>query len=253
MIHARDVSVLRRGRALLADVSVDVRPGSFTALVGPNGAGKTTLMRLLSGDLAPDRGDVSLHGRSLKQWAASDLARVRAVLPQQSDLAFGFTPLEVVALGRLPHGESQPTSRRIAAAALEEVGMAEHAERSWLTLSGGERQRVQLARVLAQLHGVDDGLLFLDEPTNHLDLTHQVATLRTVRERVDRGLTAVAVLHDLTLASRVADHVVLLQEGRMRASGAPEQVLTPERLQAVYGVVIDALADGRGGHVLVPR
>ncbi len=131
--------------------------------------------------------------------------------------------------------------------------MAEHAERSWLTLSGGERQRVQLARVLAQLHGVDHGLLFLDEPTNHLDLTHQVATLRTVRERVDGGLTAVAVLHDLSLASRVADHVVLLHHGRVHGVGPPEQVLTSETLKPVYGVPIDALSDGRGGRVLVPR
>ncbi|MEZ4317225.1 MAG: heme ABC transporter ATP-binding protein [Myxococcota bacterium] len=244
---------MRGGRALLSDVSVSVEAGTLTAFVGPNGAGKTTLMRVLAGELAPDSGAVVFGGRALASWSAADLARRRAVLPQRSELAFAFRVDEVVAMGRFPFAESGRTTEQHVRAALEAVGMASMADRSWLTLSGGERQRVQLARVLAQLADTPDGTLFLDEPTNHLDLTHQLGVLQIVRARVREGATGIAVLHDLTAACRVADRVVLLAGGRVVAQGEPGAVLRPDVLRETFRVDIDRLDDPRGGVVLVPR
>ena len=251
MVEAHGIGVFR-GRALLDGVHVAPPEGRLTAIVGPNGAGKTTLLHVLDGELVPDRGTVTLDARELASWRPRDLARRRAVLPQHSELAFGFSVQEVVAMGRMPFDEPARTTEDHVAHVLEALDLVPFAERSWLTLSGGERQRVQLARVLVQLAGVERALLFLDEPTNHLDLAHRVHVLQRVRERVEHGLTAICVLHDLTLAARIADHVVLLADGRVVSAGPPDQVLTADRLSSTFGVAITCHR-GPDGPVFVPR
>ncbi|MCB9671016.1 MAG: heme ABC transporter ATP-binding protein [Alphaproteobacteria bacterium] len=243
-VTASGVTVRRAGRALVDAVSTDFEPGALTALLGPNGAGKTTLLRVLARDLAPDTGHVTVDGRALATFADRDLARCRAVLPQTASLAFGLTAMDVVRLGRLPWDEPSATTDAHARDALRTVELLHAADRSWLTLSGGERQRVQIARVLAQIAEVDRAVVLLDEPTNHLDLAHQLHVLRLGRTLADRGLTVIAVLHDLALAARVADDVKLLVDGRLVAEGPPARVLDPARIEAVFGVRVDLVQHG---------
>ncbi len=252
VLDARELTVVRSGVRLLDSVGLHLQPGTLAAVVGPNGAGKSTLLKVLTGEWTPDSGQVRLWGRPLGEWPARELARVRAVLPQSSALAFGFTVEEVVAMGRTPWDEPLVEKHARVQAALEEVGMRPLAHRRWPTLSGGERQRVQLARVFAQLPpDPADGLLFLDEPTNHLDLTHQVRVLQRVRARVERGGTALAVLHDLSLAARMADRVVVLSGGRVVSDGPPEAALHPDVLRPVFGLELTQVRLDRG-FALVP-
>lgn len=216
-LRAAGVGVsLGRTRAL-DDVSLDVQPG-WTAIVGPNGAGKSTLLRVLAGLQVPDRGRVELDGRALGAWTARDRARRIAWLGQQSGATGDLTAREIVLLGRLPHlgVVSSPSAADEAAVerAMEEAECSVWRHRRPHELSGGERQRVLLARALA----VEAPLLLLDEPTTHLDPPHQASLARLLRRRAGAGAPVVSVLHDLSLAL-VADRVVIMERGRVRATG----------------------------------
>lgn len=230
-------------KALLQNVSLTARPGEVLAVLGANGAGKSTLLKLLSGDLKPSAGEVSLESKGLRQWPAPALARRRAVLTQQHTLALAFQVRELVLLGRYPHFGGQPTAQdhAIVAAALDLVGLRHLAERAYPTLSGGEQQRAQLARVLAQVWEAEGGFLLLDEPLTGLDLRHQHQTLAVARQLARRGFGVVAVLHDLNLAAQYADQVLLLHQGRPVASGAPAEVLTPDYIQLAFGIEVELL------------
>ncbi len=232
-------------RTLLGPVDLRLERGEVVALVGPNGAGKSTLLGVLSGERRPSAGRGTLRGRAFESLSALDWAELRAHLPQRAGLQFPFPVRDVVALGRLPFARA---GRRgwtetdgVVASALALVGALELAERNYLTLSGGEQQRVQLARVLAQVwpageRGGRGGLLLLDEPTSSLDWGQALKLGDLIRTIAQRGLTVVAVLHDLKLASRIADRVVLLDGGLVRAEGPPEQVCTPEILSSAFAV-----------------
>lgn len=240
MIEARRVSA-RAGKAILVrDVSLSVAPGEVMALIGPNGAGKSTLLRLLAGDDAPSSGEIRLAGRPLAAWAPRDLARARAVLPQQSALAFAFTALEVALMGRAPHdgGGDGPEDLAAARRALAIVGLDGFEERLYPTLSGGERQRVQLARVIAQIElgGRSERYLLLDEPTSSLDLAHQHGALRIARRMAREGAGVIVVLHDLNLAAEYADRIGVLSRGALLSSGSPRDVLTRETLREAFHI-----------------
>lgn len=240
MIQARAISVSIGARRILADVSAEARPGEITVVVGPNGSGKSTLLKALSSELGYS-GSIALNGREvsgLKPWEA---AAMRAVLPQQTPLAFPFTVREVVALG-LTGGRSgarAPEIARIPERALARVDLAGFAGRYYQELSGGEQQRVQLARVLCQIWTpVLDGApryLLLDEPVSSLDIRHQLIVMDVAREFAEGGGGVLAVLHDLNLTAMYADHVVVMQRGGIAASGRPEAVLS----DAVIGRVFD--------------
>ncbi|NKC29987.1 heme ABC transporter ATP-binding protein [Falsiroseomonas selenitidurans] len=239
MIAAEAVGLRRGGRALLADVSVALRPGEVLVLAGPNGAGKSTLLKLLAGEVAPDAGRVTLGGTALPHLHPRDLARRRAVMGQHATLSFPMPAEAVVALGRLPwHGTAQAARDQAAiATALREADVAHLARRAYATLSGGERQRVQLARALAQLDGAAmPAALLLDEPTASLDAGHRAALLRRLRHLAGRGLAVLVVLHDLQEAAFVADRVALLEHGRLIACGPPAEALEAGRLEQVYGL-----------------
>ncbi len=248
---ARELSFRAGGRLLLDGVSLNLQPGQVHALLGPNGAGKTTLLRLLAGEQRPHSGSVELNARALADLGARELARQRAVLPQAHGLSFACTGAQVVALGRLPcPRHSAEHEARIVHDALELAGVGALAGRSYPTLSGGERARVQFARVVAQVwEPLADGVarfLLLDEPTASLDLAHQHDCLRAVTELARRGLGVLVILHDPNLALRYANQVTLLREGRLLASGAPEQVITAEALEQLYGVPV-RLVRANGG------
>jgi len=235
VLEAQRVSFRISNRLILDGVSLTLMRGEVLALVGPNGAGKTTLLKLLSGELVATAGQIRLDGKELSSYAARELARRRSVLTQSSASAFPFTALDVTLMGRHPHlGPAGETAGDvvIARAALAHAEALGFAERRYTTLSGGEQQRVNLARALAQ----EASIVLLDEPTTHLDPRHQHATLAIARALAAEGCAVLAILHDLNLAAMYADRVGLLVSGRLTALGEPWQVLTPERLEAAFGV-----------------
>ncbi|MFT3719542.1 MAG: heme ABC transporter ATP-binding protein [Pseudorhodoferax sp.] len=232
------------GKTLLQPTDLRLVPGRVTAILGPNGAGKSTLLALLSGERRPSRGRVLLDGQDLAGMAPAALALRRAVMAQEAPVAFDFLAREVVELGRYPH-RLRPSADEagIVAQAMRDTGVAHLADRVFNSLSGGEKARVHLARALAQ----GGRWLLLDEPTAALDLAHQHQALQLLRRLAHaQGLGVVLVLHDLNLALRYADGAVLLADAALQAAGPVREVLTPERVLAVWGVQCSAAAAGDG-------
>ncbi|MFD3247831.1 heme ABC transporter ATP-binding protein [Rahnella aquatilis] len=232
---AENLTYSVNGRRLIDDVSLSLQSGEMVALIGPNGAGKSTLMRMLTGYLMPQAGQISLQGRQLNDWPAQELARTRAVMRQNNTLAFGFSVREVLTLGRSPHG--QQNLQRALTEVMTQTDCLNLAERDYRHLSGGEQQRVQLARVLIQLWQPEPSSrwLFLDEPTSALDLYHQQHALRLLRQLTRQTPLAVCcVLHDLNLAALYADRIILLHSGKVVASGTPADVLSEAILSRWY-------------------
>ncbi|MBD9570032.1 heme ABC transporter ATP-binding protein [Ensifer sp. ENS08] len=240
MINVSNLSVRLGGRSVIHGVSLEARPGALTAIVGPNGCGKTTTLKAISGELAPAGGTIRINGRDLRGLKPWELASMRGVLPQSTVISFPFTVREVVRLGLAAGANADAALHdRIAAEALEAVDLGGFAGRFYQELSGGEQQRVQLARVLCQIsEPVADGqprYLLLDEPVSSLDIRHQLGIMQLARSFCERGGGVVAVMHDLNLTAMFADHMVMMKAGKVRASGAPAEVLTDETMEAVFG------------------
>lgn len=227
---------LRRGsRLLLDDVDLVLAPGELVCLLGPNGAGKSTLIRCLDGIWKADGGSIHIDSAPLSRLGREELARTIAYVPQQSGETLGLSVAEMVTLGRAAHRHRENGAERRARVAdvLARFNLQAMAQRPFDALSGGERQRVLIARAVAQ----DARYMLLDEPTSALDLRHQLETLQTVRSLVDEnGIGALMAIHDLSAAARFADRVALLDQGRLVALGKWQDVLTPDRLAAVFGV-----------------
>ncbi len=232
MLRGEKLGVVVDGAPLLRQVSLALEAGEVLAVLGPNGAGKTTLLRVLAGELRGE-GEVWLGASRLSELGGLERARRLAVLRQENEVGFAYSVIEVVGFGRIPFGDRGDEAIR---AALERFDVEHLAGRSYPTLSGGEKRRVHLARVWAQVHGVEDAVLLLDEPLAALDLRHQEQVLRAMRARAQAGAAVLWVAHDLSLASLAADRVALLECGELRASGAPREVLTAERVRQVFGV-----------------
>ncbi len=235
-VEAKALSFSVNAKQLLDSVDLRAESGQFVGLIGPNGAGKTTLLRSISNVLSYDQGSVRLLGEELDKLPARHVAEILALVPQIAPYTQGFTAFELVLMGRYPHmGRFQVEGKEddgIAERAMRLTETESFATRTLETLSGGERQRVFLARAIAQQPRV----LLLDEPTSNLDVLHQLKILTLVRELVDDGLTAVAAIHDLNLAARFCDRLVLLADGEVQTEGVPEDVLTAETIEAVFGV-----------------
>jgi iron complex transport system ATP-binding protein len=239
MLEARNISVRFGDREVLRDISLNVGPDEIVALLGPNGAGKTTLIRALNGSATVSRGGVFLDDAPLERFSRREIARRIAVVAQENETKFPVTVIEFVVAGRFARGAAfgWETAADVSAAegALRSCDLAAFSGRLMNELSGGERQRVVLARALA----AETPVLLLDEPTANLDLSHQALMFRLVRERCrDRGASAIVITHDLNLASAFADRVLLLKDGRVVASGPPDEVLTAERIRTVYDVEV---------------
>ncbi|WP_300006831.1 ABC transporter ATP-binding protein [Pseudonocardia sp.] len=241
MITASDVGFAYDGTPVLAGVELTAAQGGVLGLIGPNGSGKTTLLRILYTALAPRTGAVLLDGEPVASLPGREMARRVAVVAQENPPELPISVAEMVLLGRSPHRSAlQPFTgpdHAIAATALRRVGMREYAERPFVMLSGGEKQRVLIARALAQ----QARHLLLDEPTNHLDIRYQHEVLGLV---ATLGITTVVVLHDLNLAARYCDRLVLLHRGTVAAAGPADEVLTPEVLEPVYQVSVRRFDDG---------
>lgn len=236
----------------LSAATIEVRAGEVHALVGPNGAGKSTLFGVLAGDVAPSSGGVTIDGERVSSIRPLDLARRRAVLLQETRVAFAFTVEQVVRMGRAPWARTPAENEddAVVAGALARTHMTALAHRTVSSLSGGERARAALARVLAQ--NVD--VLLLDEPTAALDLRHQEEVLSLARERAREGAAVAIVLHDLNAALAFADQVTLISRGRVEASGTAADVLTADAIERVYGQSVDVFAHPvTGVPLVVPR
>lgn len=235
-ISARDLTYEVEAGKLLDRVDLRADRGQLVGLIGPNGAGKSTLLRAISGILRHQEGTISLDGTDLNAISAKEVAARLALVPQIAPYTHGFTALELVLMGRYPHlGRFQiegAEDDHIARDSMRLTEIEQFAERTLDTLSGGERQRVFVSRALAQQPRV----LLLDEPTSNLDVFHQMKVLDLVRQLVDDGLTAVAAIHDLHMAARYCDRLVLLSGGRVLAEGPPEDVLSPEIIESAFGV-----------------
>ena len=224
------------------DVTLDIGEGALLGILGPNGSGKTTLLKLLAGILTPDEGTVSLDDRDLSAMPARERARRVAVVPQETQLAFDYSVLEIALMGRYPHlGPFEvegPEDLAAAMAGLEATGTARLADRPFQHLSGGEKQRVIIASALAQLGDRESSrVLFLDEPTASLDLKYQLEVAALVRRLHDRqNVTIVLSTHDLRFAASICTEIVMLSSGRVLAQGAPRAVLTRDAIARLYEI-----------------
>ena len=238
-VQAQECSLEVGSMRLLSEVSVDISAGSVVSMIGANGAGKTSLLRVLCGEQQPSSGTVSINGSPLSELDLAGRAQKIAVLPQRSGLDFPFLVKEVIAMGRYPHLTGNLINEQISQEVIQRMDLRQYESRKYTTLSGGERQRVQIARILAQLWDrLEGSVFFFDEPTAPLDLAHQLQFFDTVRFLADRGAAVLLVIHDLNLASRFSDNLILLNEGRLVAAGAPDKVLTPEYISEAFNVVV---------------
>lgn len=231
---------LRLGRhSILENVAIELHPGAIVCVLGPNGAGKSSLLRTATGEWVASSGEVKLDDRAIDEWPARERAQHLAVLPQHSNLDFAFKVEEVVLLGRTPHASGWQRNLAIAHSALELVDAIDLVDRLYTELSGGEKQRVQLARVLAQVwEPAQNGAryLLLDEPTAAFDLAHQKMMAEILSRVAGDGVGILIVLHDLNMAAKLADLIVMIKDGRICASGRPDTVITADIIKDVFDV-----------------
>jgi iron complex transport system ATP-binding protein len=242
-LTASGVTVRLGGTTIVTRASLSLRAGELVALVGPNGAGKTTLIRALAG-LVPADGAITLGGRPLEGMQPRERARAVAYLPQGHIFHWPMSVESIVMLGRAPHGDpfssASPEDHAAVRRALETTETMAFATRAVTTLSGGEKARVALARALA----TQAGLLLADEPTASLDPRHQLVVMELLRSAARSGGAILAIVHDLTLAARFADRVLVMDRGGIVADGSPDEALAPERLAAVFGIDAAIVAVG---------
>ncbi|MFT4286583.1 ABC transporter ATP-binding protein [Nocardioides sp.] len=250
-LSAQGLGVGYGGRAVIADLGVEIPEGAMTVIVGPNACGKSTLLRALA-RLVPATGTVRLDGRPLGEYGGKELARRLGLLPQSPTAPDGMTVADLVGRGRYPHQslfrQWSPADEAAVESAMTAAHVAELRDRTVEELSGGQRQRVWLAMALAQ----ETPLLLLDEPTTYLDIAHQIEVLELARRLVaEGGRTVVAVLHELNLAFRYAEHLIVMCRGQVVATGTPTAVVTAELIEQVYELPCRIIADPVSGTPLV--
>jgi iron complex transport system ATP-binding protein len=250
-LAARGVTVGYGARTVIDDLDVAIPPGVITTIIGPNGCGKSTLLRTLSRLLKPSRGSVVLDGDDIARLRTRDVARKLGLLPQAPVAPEGLTVADLVARGRHPHQswlrQWSSDDAEVVERALAMTGVSDLADRPVDALSGGQRQRVWISMTLAQ--GTD--LLLLDEPTTYLDLAHAMDVLDLVDDLHESGCTVVMVLHDLNLAARYSDNLVVMRAGSVLAQGHPRDVLTAELLHEAFGLHARIIADPVGDRPLI--
>jgi len=242
----RNINVELGQKSIVEDVSLDVKKGDFVGIIGPNGSGKSTLLRTIYRVTKPSSGSIFLDDVDLKKIKISESAKKLGVVGQFNNINFDFTVFELVMMGRTPHknalGTDTPLDYEITLEALRKVGMESYANRSFSTLSGGEKQRIILARALAQ----QPQLLILDEPTNHLDIKYQLQLLSIVKSL---GIGILAALHDLSLAAMYCNKLYVLKNGKVVASGPPNDILTSKLIHDVYEIDCTIKQDPHTGYL----
>lgn len=242
MLTATDITFRAGARVLLDGISAEFEAGRLHLIIGPNGAGKSTLIKVLSRLLLPHRGSVRYGDADAQSWSDRELARHRAVLSQAIEVAFPIPVSELIMMGRYPHFRGRPSAidDQICDEVMRYFDVVEFSERSYSTLSGGEQQRVNFARVLTQIWRPIEGFhryLFLDEPLTFLDIRHQIEFMKKVKEFAHQpDVVVIGVVHDLNLAAKFADRLLLLDDGRILADGSIRDVLTVEHIQTAFQI-----------------
>lgn len=254
LLDINNLSVCVDGYTLLDAIDLNASSGEVVSIIGPNGAGKTTLLRAISSDVPAASGTIDFAGRALADTPVRERARKLAVLTQHNPLAFAFTGLEVVALGRSPHSTGTVVDEQICREAMAALDVSHLAGRLYPSLSGGEQQRLQLARVLAQIWRAGDAgdrLLLLDEPVTSLDIAHQHQLMKAIRHFASGGAAVVMTVHDMTLAGAYSDRIVALKNGRRVVTGSPSEVLTAEQMQTVFETDVTVLHHPETGQPII--
>ena len=255
MIEVKNITYKIGVKTILNNISVSFVPGKINLILGPNGAGKSTLVKVICNQLKPQEGHVFYGGTDIKNKTVAELAKVRAVLSQNTELAFPLKVKEVVMMGRYPHFLVKPTAKDEQATqeAMEFFDVETMADRDYLTLSGGEQQRVHFARVVSQIwfsHENSCRYLILDEPLTFLDVHYQFHFMNKLQQLLKQDdLVIVGVVHDLNLAAKFANHLVLLNHGKLLASGTKTEVLTSKNMKTAYRLEPIIHNDGRGMHL----
>lgn len=251
VLESRGLTCGFPSRRVLEGVEVTIKAGTVTGILGPNGSGKSTLLNTLCGLLAPLAGEIFVKGKRLAQLSSRERAAQLAFVPQQETTEFGFTGIEIAAMGRIARSTGlfeSDEDRAIAAAALARVDAAEFANRRFRELSGGEQQRVLVARALAQ----ETPVVLMDEPSSHLDLSHQAELARLIRELAGEGKAVLVAVHDLNWAAATVDEAVLLGQGRILAASSIDDLLHDQRLESAFGTSLIRIGQDDGKTVILP-
>jgi iron complex transport system ATP-binding protein len=256
MLNVRNITYKVGNKTLLSDVSIQCHPGKLNLIIGPNGAGKSTLINVICNQLHPSEGSVSFGEKNLTDYTIVQLARIRAVLSQNIELAFPMKVAEVVMMGRYPHftGAPERKDKKACDEAMDFFNVHSLATREYMTLSGGEKQRVHFARVAAQIwYPVADSCryMILDEPLTFLDVYHQFHFMHGLKELLkQQDMVIVGVVHDLNLVAKFADKIILLHETKVLAAGNKQQVLTKENIGTAYQLVPEIYHEGDSLHLV---
>ena len=250
-LRIRGVEFGYGSEAVLKGISIEIPQGEMLSIVGPNGAGKTTLLRCINRILKPRRGVIMVNGKSIEEMSRREIAKKMGYVPQSTHQVFPNTVFDVILMGRRPHFAWKCNEKDIEKVleTLKMLGIEHLAMRDITELSGGQQQKVFIARALAQ----EPEILLLDEPTSNLDIKHQLEVMNIIKSITnERGITAIMAIHDLNLASRYADRVIMMHKGKIFAVGSPEEVLTPENIREVYGVEAEVLCGKDGKPLILP-
>ena len=256
MLRTENISYRIGKKSILNRISAEFHPGEFNMILGPNGSGKSTFLKIFSGEMNANDGNVFYNEKPIRSIKTGELAKFRAVMSQQPELSFPLTVDEVVMMGRYPHFNFNPNKKdeAICGEVMQRMNLQSFADRNYLTLSGGEKQRVQFARVLAQVWEQPTNgyrYLFLDEPLASLDIKYQQEFLQLAREFTNKGTIVAAVIHDINLAIQFADKLIFLQEGQVAAQGKPADVLTEALIKKVFDVTTTIMTNPVSGIPLV--
>lgn len=234
---------------VLEDINLELKEGETLAIVGPNASGKTTLLKCINRILEPQKGTILIDGEELKELGKEEIARKIGHVPQAEAENFPTTVFDTVLMGRKPHGGWKPSKKdlEIASEIIEKLNLEEISMRNIGEISGGQRQKVMIARCLAQ----EPEAILLDEPTSSLDLRHKLEVLNSVKEQAQEGISVVMAMHDLNLALRYSDKILMLREGKIFAAGGPE-IITPENIETVYGVKVK-ITEESGRYTIMPE
>jgi iron complex transport system ATP-binding protein len=256
MLRTENISYSIGKKTILHGVSAEFHPGEFNMILGPNGSGKSSFLKIFSGEIHANAGNVFYAGKQIRAIKTDELAKYRAVMSQQPELSFPLTVDEVVMMGRYPHFNFNPNKKdeSICGEVMQRMNLQSFSDRNYLTLSGGEKQRVQFARVLAQVwEQPHEGYryLFLDEPLASLDIKYQQEFLQLACEFAKTGTVLIAVLHDINLAIQFADKLFFFKDGQLVSQGRPKDILTEELIANVFGVKTTIINNPVSGSPLV--
>lgn len=239
MLEIKNLTYETQGKTILDNITCQIPAQKLSIILGPNGSGKSSLLKCITQEYNPNSGSILINKEEVSNLSLTQQAKKIAILSQFSSIEFPFTVAQIVEMGRYPFKDDYTTQQNqdIVKTVLDSVDLSGFQSRIYNTLSGGEKQRVQLARVFAQLHSIKQGILILDEPTSALDIKHQYLLMKSLRNQIkNKRLTVLMVIHDLTLAQKFADHILLMKNSQLKHQGKTKEIMTPQILNKIFEV-----------------